>query len=77
MAKLDHAKGVVPDWDVTTCYWLHHPEDLKKLHDDPEWTEKAAVPALKWIDPEVHASFGQEVVYVDEGQVIHDFTTAD
>lgn len=74
---MEHAKSKVPNWDVTTSYWLHSPEDIKKFHEDPEWISRVAVQAMEWVDPEVHVAFGQEVIYLDNGKVLNTVSATD
>ena len=69
LEKANNPNWQVPEWDVTTTYLLDHPDDVKKFHEDPEWTSRVGVPATQWIADSIHISFGYETVYLNEGKV--------
>ncbi|RYP92159.1 hypothetical protein DL770_001740 [Monosporascus sp. CRB-9-2] len=67
----------IPDWDATTCYWVHHPDDIRKLQADPEWTSRVNAMEEDWIASAVHISIGYETVYFDDGKVLNTTVAAD
>ncbi|KAI1631872.1 hypothetical protein F4809DRAFT_630205 [Biscogniauxia mediterranea] len=67
--KLDKPDWTVPDWDATTCYWVHSLDDLRALQADPEWRAKINGMEEPWIAKELNISLGYETIYYEDGVV--------